>query len=240
MDFDPSRTSPEMETVAIPQGTTIQFYIDANQMLAYDSRELDIWERLQAPWPPLDSSRVTYNLTLFSAEDLWAYELMNNPQFGGNEILLPGRNCPDPAHLCNGTPETCPTKPEQVAEGMTHQCDGILGTVHGDLYWLACAYFMGVAAEAQPAVEAAMGDRVRNVTLGDNPDATVSEAERQTIEQMNQIALSYTPSGGVLPYMLAGPVVLIGLGHSPFLENRLLHDYTRDIFQGQIRVLKGG
>ncbi|MFF4935071.1 hypothetical protein ACFY2H_40440 [Streptomyces griseofuscus] len=239
MEIDRYHTSPDMETVAIPQGTRIQFYADAGQMIGYCSQQLDIWERLQAPWPPLDSSHVTYNLVLSNAEEKLADNLMNNPQFGGNEILLPGRNCPDPVHLCNGTPETCPTKPEQVAEGMTHHCDGILGILYGDLYWLACTSFSGITAETRPAVEATMGDRVRSVLLGENPDAAVSEAELHYIEQMNLTSLSYIDSEEVLPYVLAGPVILIGIGHGPFLEERLLWDYSGDTFHGQMRVLKG-
>ncbi|MFF4704766.1 hypothetical protein [Streptomyces sp. NPDC001297] len=242
MDFDPMHTSPEMESIAIPRGTTIQFYTDANQVLSFDPGEPDIWKRFHAPWPPLDSSHVTYNLTLqsYNAEDHWARDFLNSQQFGGNEVFVSGMNCSSPIHLCNGTPETCPTKPEQAANGMTHQCDGILGRLHGDLYWFACALFVGVAAENRPVVEAAMGDRVRGVTLGTDPDATVSDAERQRIEGMNQYTLKYIESGDVLPCLLAGPVLLMGGGHNNSVIQRLRLNYSGDVFDGQVKVDKGG
>ncbi|MEU9979308.1 hypothetical protein [Streptomyces sp. NPDC051014] len=240
MEVDPSRTSPDMGTVAIPQGTTIQFYSDSGQGVIFGPSQLDIWQQIQAPWPPLDSSHVTYNLVLSNAEENLASALMNSPQFGGNEVLLPGRHLSDPIHLCSGTPETCPTKPEQVAQGMVHQCDGILGLLQGDLYWLACTSFIGVSAEARPVVEAKLGDRVRNVLLGEDPDATVSEADRQQIDQFNQFAFADADPDDVLSYMLIGPVILIGSGHGISYQNRLLLAYRGDTFQGQMRVVKAG
>ncbi|MEU9979263.1 hypothetical protein [Streptomyces sp. NPDC051014] len=250
MEVDPSCTSPEMATVAIPRGTTIQFYSDSGQVLSFGPTGpdifgptgLDIWQQLQAPWPPLDSSHVTYNLTLSNSEETLAYAFRNNPQFGNNEVLLPGRNFPDPIHLCNGTPETCPTNPEQVAQGMLHECNGVLGLLQGDLYWLACTSFIGLSAEAQPLVEAKLGDRVRGIRLGEDPDAsaTVSEDERKQIERFNQMAFDYSYDKDSLSCTLIGPAVLIGPGHGIPYQNRLRIAYHGDVSEGQIQFSKGG
>jgi hypothetical protein len=162
LDVDRKRLDPEMEFVAIPAGTTLQFYTDAGQGLVYGARHLDLWEQMQAPWPALDSTRVTYNLTLYSARELWDEELKNNPSFGGHTLVRAGVDgVPDPIRMCTGTRKTCPTDPRQIAGGWKHGCDGILGTYAGDLYWLACSVFENAD------IASVNGDNVKAVDDGD-------------------------------------------------------------------------
>lgn len=169
LNLDASAVQGGMEYVAIPQGTTIQFYADTGQGLVYGSDDLDVWSQLNTPWPALDSTNVTYNLTLYSAHELWADELKNSPDFSGHTLLRAGVDLPDPTLLCNGTPETCPTDPRQVATGATHTCSGILGLYSGELFWLACTSVKG-PAEAQGVVQDALDGRSGQVIIGQDPD----------------------------------------------------------------------
>jgi hypothetical protein len=254
LDVNPLVISPDMETVAIPQGVTIQFYCDTNQSLAYSSHQLDIWEQLQAPWPPLDSSHVTYNLVLENAVNNWKDELANDPQFGGNRVILPGLNAPDPLCMCTGNPDTCPTKPEQVANGMTHNCDGILGHLQGDLYWIACTtvVFPREKPEAQPeqtaaivasqperaAANAVIEGKPRTVFLGDDPDWVPDEVDQQTIARINGVNVQNAGDGAVLEYDLGGFAFLIGDGHNiPHVKYAARNH--QDQFTGQVKVCAG-
>src|SRR6185295_19914221 len=90
LDVESGTMPDDMEWVAIPQGTTIQFYSDAGQTLVYGSQELDFFATLTKPWGALDSTNVTYNLTLHSAKELWGEELKNNPSFGGHTLIRAG------------------------------------------------------------------------------------------------------------------------------------------------------
>src|SRR5690242_13861882 len=114
LDIESGVIPDGMEYVAIPAGTTIQFYSDTGQALAYASKQLDVFAVMNKPWPALDSSRVTYNLSLHSAKELWKEELKNNPSFGGHTLIRAGVDGADPMLMCTGTPATCPTDPRQI------------------------------------------------------------------------------------------------------------------------------
>jgi hypothetical protein len=212
---DPAFTPPEMEIVAIPQGTRIQFYCDANQSLTVNAHYFDIWETLQAPWPPLDSSNVTYNLSLQDAEGQWPESLANDPKFGGNTLILPGRNgLSKSIRMCTGNPDSCPTSPEQVARGMTHRCGGILAHLQGDLYWLACTNFVKVPPDNQAAADAVIQGKSRSVVLGSDPDWLPCEMDQETIARVNSANLAAEGHfSGDLPAVLGGSIFLIGSGH---------------------------
>jgi hypothetical protein len=232
-----SGTIPEgMEILAIPQGTTIQFYADSGQGLAYSSAHLDIWEQLQAPWPALDSTNVTYNLTLYSATELWDEELKNNPSFGGHTLIRAGVDgVPDPILMCTGSVDTCPTDPRAVAGGATHTCDGILGTYSGDLYWLACSSFSGVSGDI---VGAAMGGQGSNVVMGEDPDWQPEDADLDAIAQVNRENVKATGDEESIDFVVGGWVMLIGGGHPQNYVNYA--GLQSDTVRGQLTVSKGG
>ncbi len=232
-----SGTIPEgMEILAIPQGTTIQFYADSGQGLVYGSGDLDVWEQLQAPWPALDSSNVTYNLSLFSATELWANELKNNPSFGGHTLIRAGVDgVPDPILMCTGSVDTCPTDPRAVATGATHTCDGILGTYSGDLYWLACTSFSGVSKDLETA---ALGGRSTDVAMGANPDWVPDDSDFDTIAAINRDNVKATADEDSIDFVVGGWVMLIGDGHA---EGYVDYAYFQsDAARGQLTVNKGG
>lgn len=219
MDVDPALTPPEMELVAIPPGTTIQFYSDAGQGLVYDHEELDLWEQLRPPWPPLDSRHVTYNLTLHSALEYMADDLVNDPQFGGHQLIIPGSfGIPDPIRLCTGTPATCPTDPRAVLVlGATHDCEGLLGRgdLSGDLFWLACTKFEGATVAERRTIDGLRAGRPTNVVLGDDPDWVPCQADLTAIDDVNRAQLEGACDGERLHYVLGSSVFLIGQGHDP-------------------------
>jgi hypothetical protein len=172
LDVESGTMPADMEWVAIPSGTTLQFYSDTGQTLAYASKQLDLFESMTQPWDALDSTKVTYNLTLHSAKELWPEELKNNPGFAGHTLIRAGVDEPDPIRLCTGTRATCPTDPRQVASGATHTCSGILGKYAGEIHWLACTVVSG----DQTAVTAARGDAPPDALLGTDPDSIVAQA----------------------------------------------------------------
>jgi hypothetical protein len=242
MNVDPAYTSPDMESVAIPQGTTIQFYSDTNQALAYGPNQLDVWERFQAPWPPLDSRHVTYNLHLDNARSAWRTELAHRPRFGGNSLILPGLGgFPESIRMCTGTPDTCPTKPEQVANGMSHRCDGILATLQGDLHWLACTVVDGFPEgepESQPeraAANAVIAGRPRSAVLGHDPDWVPNETDQLKIAVINRDNLRYAIDGVALKYVLGGFAFLVGGGHE-YRYVRYARNQYKDTFEGRMVV----
>ncbi|MER6466095.1 hypothetical protein ABT278_37280 [Streptomyces sp. NPDC001228] len=146
MEADPASTPPEMRYVAIPRGTRIRFYCAVDQPPAAAAPAAGVRERIQAPWRPLDSSHVTGNLTLSHARGLGKQGLAGSPEFSGHTVIVPGCDgAPDPVRLCTGTPGTCPTDPQHVANGAVHGCDGVLATLHGDLHWLACNDVLSIA-----------------------------------------------------------------------------------------------
>jgi hypothetical protein len=236
LDVDPAVTSKDMEFVAIPQGTTIQFYADAGQGLVYGSDDLDIWEQLKAPWPALDSSRVTYNLCLYNAQELWDEELKNNPQFGGHELIRAGvGSVPDPLRMCTGTRATCPTDPRDVARGATHTCDGILGTYQGDLYWLACTSF---SHTDRSVTDTAMGGSSTDVVLGADPDWIPAESDQEAIAEVNRSNVKDADDDDVLSYVLGGFAFLIGDGHDMGYVDYAA--FQSDTVSGKLTVHKGG
>lgn len=236
LDVDPRVTPKEMEYVAIPQGTTIQFYADSGQGLVYGSYRLDIWEQLQAPWPALDSSRVTYNLSLYNARELWDEELQNDPQFGGHTLVRAGVDgVPDPLRMCTGTPSTCPTDPRAVAKGAKHTCDGILGTYAGDLYWLACTSFMRADASVTNAAMSGLQDNVR---MGEDPDWVPSDADLEQVATVNGRNVKDAGDGAILDYQLGGFLFLIGDGHDG--QHSAYARFQGDATAGKLTVHKGG
>ena len=236
LDVDPRVTPKDMEFVAIPRNTTIQFYADAGQGLVYGSHELDIWEQLQAPWPALDSSRVTYNLSLYSAQELWADELKNDPQFGGHTLIRAGvGGVPDPIRMCTGTRATCPTDPRAVAQGATHTCDGILGTYSGDLYWLACTSF----ENANRAVtDPAMGGMSTDVVMGEDPYWVPGDSDQDAIAEVNRANVKEAEDEDILDFVVGGFAFLVGDGHDQRYVDYA--SFQEDVVNGKLTVHKGG
>jgi hypothetical protein len=244
LDLDAGAIPEGMGTVAIPAGTTLQFYSETGQALVYGNKELDLWAQLQTPWPALDSTRVTYNLTLSSAKELWDDELKNHPSFAGNTLIRAGVDgVPDPIKLCNGTVDTCPTDPRQVLAGKTHTCDDVLGTYKGDLYWLACTSIEN-SAEGEQLATTARGGTQGDVNLGANPDeahdtsvAVVLPFDGAAADSRNQAVLKALDDGDETYFLQGGPIVLIGDGHAVAAIQAL---YLQEYAQGTVRIKKGG
>lgn len=238
LEVDPTSTPPDMDIVAIPLGTTIQFFADAGQDLCYGAPALDDWDRLEAPWPALNSSNVTYNLSLCSAWGSWDYELKNDPHFGGHQLIRPGiGDVPDPIRLCTGSAETCPTDPRMVAEGQSHTCDGILGRAEfqgQDLFWVACAP-IGVAGRS--VVDAALEGMPRAVLLGDDPDRIrqLDEAAWAAIDATNLLALERAGHEQVLSCCYGGSAFLVGDHDSEHEKYVAVQDH---FYEGSLMILK--
>lgn len=171
----------DMEWVAIPAGTTLQFYADAGQTLVTGPKTwANYAANLNAPWPALDSTRVTYNLALSA---LNAQEQKEIDVLGADfphTIIMIGRDLPN-AQLCTGDSKTCPSDPRMVAGTVPgpreHGCDGLLATYKGEeLHWVACTAISGFAAEAQAAVDTAQGDAPSFVRHGEDPDSAAAQA----------------------------------------------------------------
>lgn len=163
-----------MGVVAIDAGTTLQVYTDSGQSVLMARNEYELFSKLQAPWPPMDSTNVTYNLELTENDDDLKLEA-NEPGYFARVLaphtpLLAGRELPSPALLCTGTPETCPTDPRQVLAGWSHTCDGVLGRYKGELLWLACTVVYTDDAGIEGVVDAARGEAPEIVQAGVNPD----------------------------------------------------------------------
>ncbi len=236
LNVDPSVTPKDMEFVAIPSGTTIQFYADAGQGLAYNSTQLDIFAQLQAPWPALDSTRVTYNLALHNAQELWGEELKNSPDFAGHTLIRAGVDgVPDPIRMCTGTRATCPTDPRRIAAGDTHKCDGILARYTGDLYWLACS---SIIRADRSVVSAAKGGTSDSVVLGADPDWIPGDSDFDAVAEVNKANVKATDDGDQIAVTVGGFIALIGTGHD---QTYLNYAYLQaDKAQGTITVNKGG
>jgi hypothetical protein len=186
LDVEAARTT--VEICAIPQGTTLQFYTDSGQKLRVDHDNFaTLWSQVTAPWPALDSTGVTYNLTL-QRHDKWV-ELceggtIDPANFHGHQLVVPGFNAVDEVQLCTGTaydlsPDgevisgTCPTDPRQIEAGWTHTCDGLLKEYAGqELFWLACTsvLFAEENTAEEEALESAVGERNAIIDLGSDPD----------------------------------------------------------------------
>jgi hypothetical protein len=218
----------------------------------YGSADLDVFAALQNPWPPLDSTRVTYNLALTSARELWGEELKNNPSFGGHTLIRAGIDGPDPMVLCNGTRATCPTDPRQVAQGATHTCTGILATYTGDLFWLACTVVQGTAEQTGLA-DTARGASPEDVVVGQDPDAaqdydadpavrpptSVVPAvfDSAAADARNHDVLKALGDGDETHFFQGGGAVLIGDGHS---HEALAYLAEHGYGEGTVRITKGG
>jgi hypothetical protein len=165
-----------MGVVAIPPGTTLQFYTDAGQTVRIGDIA-SAFAQLQAPWPPLTSENVTYNFSLTpESEDVinqWTSAIAGS----GHELHAPGQGgLPDPIVLCDGTTETCPTDPRQNS---AHGCTGLLGRFTGDLHWIACTAF---AAPADDEMVNKAGDVPPTVFLNNDPDSWEQHTNRLVTE----------------------------------------------------------
>jgi Putative adhesin Stv domain len=172
-----------MGIVAIPPGTTLQFYSDAGQTLRFGDLK-SMLPQLQAPWPTLTSSDVTYNLTLRAFAGIAKYERFTTAVFASDHLPhLPGVDLEDPTQLCTGTVGQCPTDPR---EQRAHTCHGLLARYTGELHWIACTNFrlprdeeeraiVGMtedeATEAREVIDAARGDTPPSVFLNSDPDS---------------------------------------------------------------------
>lgn len=234
--LDARGTSPEMEWVAIHPGTTIQFYADSGQGLWYGSHHLDNFEQLQAPWAPLNSTHVTYNMTLYSARELWDEELKNSPAFGGHTLIRAGVDgVPDPIKMCSGTRSTCPTDPRRIVAGDRHRCDGILGQYSGEIFWLACTSF--VRAD-KGVVASAMAGTSAGALLGADPDWQPSESDQEAAAEVNKRNVKDTPDDGEIAVKVGSWLALIGSGHSG--QHVQYVRMQGDVGDGTITVHKGG
>ncbi|MEV6683445.1 hypothetical protein AB0N09_42350 [Streptomyces erythrochromogenes] len=241
----PALKPTDLGVIAIPESTTVQFYSDAGQKLAYGSRELDMWEQLKAHEEPVGVGGVTYNFTLGNAAGNWPEDLKNKPRFGGKTLILPGvGDFPDPIRLCEGTAATCPTDPRQVVSGAKprHGCHGILGRLAGhDLHWLACTAFVG----ADPSVAAAaLGDRAPGIILGTDPEFLMSAFERAAVVRANSMTVECAEDGALVDYAIGGSLLLLGdhcadfMNHPP--EHRGYVMGQPDLVQGTLTVFHEG
>lgn len=179
LSVDPTVTPPEMEYVAIPHGTTIQFYVDTGQLIYITEDDLSSWDTRRVPWPALDSSRVTYNLALHHHAG-WAHR--PETKIEHLDLIRPNRG-DGPLLMCTGTPETCPTDPRQIAQGAKHDCEGILAKYQGELHWAACLELEGAARETKKMV---LDGKLKNVNPSRfHPDLTLHEQDIQAIRQLN-------------------------------------------------------
>jgi len=185
-----------MGTIAVPPGTSLQFFCDTGQGLVVTTKLLIDWNELQRPWPALTSANVTYNLGLGPFSDLKdsANKLMAIMQGGAMDhtIHIPGttHEVSNDELLCTGTAGQCPTDPR---EQRAHSCNGILGRFSGDLYWIACTsvvlprdeemrelFNMSEAdvSEIDKVIAAARGDAPESAVLGADPDSVLAAALR--------------------------------------------------------------
>jgi hypothetical protein len=172
-----------MGIVAIPPGTTLQFYSDAGQTLRFGDLK-SMLPQLRAPWPELTATDVTYNLALRAFAGITKYEQFTTAVFASDHLPhLPGIDLEDPAQLCTGTVGQCPTDPR---EQRAHTCHGLLARYTGELHWIACTNFrlprneeerdmVGMTEdeviEAQEVIDTARGDAPPSVYLNSDPDS---------------------------------------------------------------------
>ncbi|MEV6683403.1 hypothetical protein AB0N09_42125 [Streptomyces erythrochromogenes] len=158
----------------------------------------------------MDSSRPVYNLTLADAGDRYEVELRNDPTFGGHELIRPGiGDIPERISLCTGTTATCPTRPEQVAAGDVHTCDGLLGKLQGDLFWVACTAVLDEAYD--PVVDAALAGMPHRVRLGADPDRfpVLDAADRAALNQLNADHVAHADRWQKHEYIIAGDALFL-------------------------------
>ncbi|MEV6682960.1 hypothetical protein AB0N09_39785 [Streptomyces erythrochromogenes] len=224
LNADPGFTRPDMEWVGITAGTTLQFYADAGQKLAYSVGLRDIRhlvQQMKAPWAPLDHRNVTYNLRLSGDSDSWSQEFRDTKEYGGYTLIRPGIEVADRVQLCSGTPDTCPTRPRQTARGDKHRCEGILGRYGGELHWLACTSVTGVGGAAADAVAAVTAGLQKSVRLGGlHPDWTPPAGwapDRDFIPVAHYTLLEDAPDGYQAVWSAGGGLFLINAAHEPDL-----------------------
>lgn len=172
----------DMEWVAIPADTTLQFYADAGQTLMTGQPTwANYAANLEAPWPALDSTRVTYNLSLSALNAQEQHEIDVLGADFPHTIVMIGRDLTS-AQLCTGDSKTCPSDPRmitgQVPGPREHGCDGLLATYKGhELHWIACTGISkSFGSEVQGVVDAARGDAPASVVHGADPDSAVASA----------------------------------------------------------------
>ncbi|MFF0220235.1 hypothetical protein [Streptomyces vinaceus] len=237
--LDPA-SPPDMETVGIPRGTTLQFYSDTGQRLVFGPDELGMWEQLDTPWPALDHTHVTYNLTLGSVDrQTREWLLQEKRQFGDHTLVTPGFDgLPDRIRLCTGTPETCGRTPQDIEEGRTHACDGLLGRYNGDLFWVACTAILHTGRIDPSVLEAAAAGAPTHVVLGDPPDWTPLETEQQDIAGTNAANVAAVGGQGFLRYTIGGTVFLIHGAHAHVPLHLRYASYQADVVEGTVMVCK--
>lgn len=171
----------DMEWVALPAGTTLQFYADAGQTLRTGPWTWQVYANsLDAPWPALDSTRVSYNLALDPLSPNEQKEIAGLTDFP-HTIFMVGRDAPS-AQLCDGDSTTCPSDPRMITgevEGpKTHGCTGLLNRFAGqELHWVACTAIEGFGQDAMDAVTTARGDAPEEVFHGAAPDTYLGQGE---------------------------------------------------------------
>lgn len=179
--FSPA-AGAKMETCALGEGTTLQYYADTGQSLVVTKKLLDDFSKMDQPWPAINSTGVTYNLSLEPLTSEQRARLVSDDQdWGGHTLLLVGTNLDCEPQLCTGVPATCPKDPRMITGAVAgpteHNCDGILAKYAGqDLHWIACTVTEGFDAAIQGAVETARGDGIGQSFLGENPDSGVAQA----------------------------------------------------------------
>lgn len=163
----PENYSEGMSIVAIPPGTSLQFYTDAGQTLRIGRLE-DAFAQLHAPWPPLTSENVTYNLTLSALTfDTAARRWAAASEGTSHTPHSPGWDLDDPIQLCNGTVDQCPTNPTQ---NRRHECTGILARFTGEMHWIACTNMVLTEDEEQVLDDTLQG-RPWSAFLNSDPDS---------------------------------------------------------------------
>ncbi|MFF3159427.1 putative adhesin [Streptomyces sp. NPDC057910] len=227
---DPNLMPPGMEIVGIPRGTTIQFYVEAGQRLSFEPDDLRAcWQMAKAPWPPLDHQNVTYNLVLSNAFEKWSEKFKKTTTCDGYTLIRAGIEAADPILLCTGTPETCPTRPEEVEEGKTHTCDGILGQYNGEMHWLSCVELEGISEQENDAVRAAKGGVYKVALLGGDHPEWMPRAgwapDPDTITQANRSILDTFPDEHETDWEFGGDVFLVG---GPSHRVREVSTYVRN------------
>ena len=177
-----------MGTVAVPPGTSLQFYSDTGQILITNKNLLLNWDALDRPWEPLTSANVTYNLGLSPFKDLDEAvvnaEALIDGNGWGHTIHIPGfiGDLGEDELLCTGEVGQCPTDPREQRD---HSCAGILARFTGELFWIACTSVMipttergreraGMteqdALEMEAVIAAALGTGPKDAVLGADPD----------------------------------------------------------------------
>ncbi|MFF4369300.1 hypothetical protein [Streptomyces sp. NPDC001594] len=116
-----------MEYVAIPTGTKIAVFTPECVPYGEGWNHWDEWSAMGDCADVLSDTEPAPNIL-----ELHGGEAFGHPDFhrafDGALVAAPGHGgLPDPLPLCSGTPQDCPTTPQDVRRGRAHACDGILG-----------------------------------------------------------------------------------------------------------------